>query len=446
MKNINRNSPIIILKDSINSLKNIIYLVVAVIIATDFKVRVIINFAIVIWILWELYIIFSWRKRIFYIEENELIFQRGVFLKKLTNIGKEKITTIDIEQTFMQQLFKVSLIKINTETISSNSEIRLIMNREEAKIFRTLLIGNLTEEENKEFLYKMGKKELLLYSSTKGDIVFIFGTIFSTRVFFKQFISFDVIVNNMPIKWIALLIATILIITNIIAIIIIYYKYYGFTLEYKDDTFIINYGYITKKKYSINQKNISGVKLKQNFYQKLLKRTTISISVIGYGNEQSEESILFPFIESKYVDEIIMQVLPKFKYCGEFKLPHRKARLSYFYKPMTGVTIVGILIYLVNVKLIILILIAIPVVIYRCKVKFDKSCFGYNDNLICIKTGGFGNRVSLIDINYIDSIKFSETYFQRRHNIGTMRIRYKAVRLFDLRGIKGIRVEDKMKF
>lgn len=446
MKNVNRESSIIVLKDSFNALKNVISLAIIVIIATDINVKFIINFGIVIWGLWELYVVLAWRNRIFYMNDNELIFKRGVLLRKLTNIGKEKITTIDIEETFMQRLFKLSLVKINTETTSNNSEIRLIMNREEAKVFRALLIGKNDEEETDDSFYKITRKELLLYSSTKGNVVFIFGTIFSIVFFLKEFISYDLLVNKIPVKWMILLVTIVLIIIKMLSIIIVYYKYYGFRLDNNEETFIISYGYITKKKYSINKKNIAAVKLKQNIYQRLLKRNTISISAIGYGNEEAEESILFPFIESKYIDEIVNEILPKFKYCGDVKLPHSKARLSYFYKPMTSIIIVGILISLVNLKLIILTIIAIPIWIYRCKYKFDNSCLGYNDKLVYIKTGGFRNRINYIDINYIDSIKFSETYFQRRHNIGTMRIRYKAVGLFDLRGIKGIRVTDKMDF
>lgn len=446
MKNVNRESGIIILKDSINALKNVISLVIVVIIATDFKVRFAINCAIVFWCVWELYIVLAWKNRIFYMNDNELIFKRGVLLKKLTNIGKEKITTIDIEETFMQRLFKLSLVKINTETISSNSEIRLTMNREAAKNFRYLLIGNINEEKNDDRFYKITRKELLLYALSKGNIVFIFGTIFSIVIFLKEFISIDLLVNKIPSKWILLVVTVALIVIKMLSVIIVYYKYYGFSLEYKDEAFIISYGYITKKKYSINKKNISGVKLKQNLFQKLLSRATISISAIGYGNEEAEEAILFPFIENKYIDEIIIEILSKFNYCGPIKVPHPKARLSYFYKPITCIIVLGILMGLVNLKLIILAIILTLVMIYRCKVKFDNSCFGYDDKLVYIKTGGLSSRVSLIDINYIDSIKFSETYFQRRHNIGTMRIRYKAVSLFDLRGIKGIRVADKMDF
>lgn len=445
MKKINRNSPIIILNDSFKALKNIVILAIIIVVATDIVVKTVIGCAILLWMLWEYYIVLSWKNKRFYIDNNELIFKRGVFLRKITNIDKDKITTVDIEQTFIQRLFKLTLVKINTETTSANSEIRLVMKREDATVFRYELIGELKEEVNEDNMYRIDKKQLLLYSLSKANIMFIFGTVFSSILVIDEFINFDELIVKIPTKWIILLLVVVLIIIKMLSVIIVYYKYYGFNMEYKEESFIITYGYITNKKYSINKKNISGVKIKQNLYQKLLKKATISISAIGYGNEEAEEAILFPLIEIKYIDKIINDILPKFNYCGDMKLPHKKSRLSYFYKPLTCLFIVGILIGLVNFKLAsLLVIISLPILIYRCKVKFDNSSFGYNDRLVCIKTGGLGTKTSIIDVNYIDSIKFSETFFQRRHKIGTLRIRYKAVGLFDLRSIKGIREIDRM--
>lgn len=447
MKKINRNSPIIILKDSIKAIKNIVILGIITILATDMKVKTIITGHILFLVIWQIYIYLSWKNKVFYIRNNELIFKRGVFLKKLTNIDIDKITTVDIEQDFIQRLFKLTLVKINTETVSVNSEIRLTIKLEEANMFRNELIGAIKEEINEENTYRINKKELLLYSLSKSNIMFMAGTVFSIIVFLDEFINYNEVMEKLPGKWIILIVLVALIVIKILSIIISYSKYYKFKMEYKEEAFIITYGYITKKKYSIVKKNISGVKIKQNFYQKLLKKATVSISAIGYGNEEAEEAILFPLIEIKNIDKIINDILPSFNYCGDMKKPHPKARLSYFYKPLICLGSVVILIGIVKFKLAVLaIIVVLPILIYRCKVKFDNSSFGYNDEIVCIKTGGLGTKTSLIDINYIDSIKFSETFFQRKHKIGTLRIRYKAASIFDLREIKGIREIDRMNF
>lgn len=95
-------------------------------------------------------------KNIFYIKESSIYYQDGVINITKREIPFGKVNTVDISQSVIDKLFKLSKIKIDTgSAISGESEISLLIKSEKALELRNILLkrdeSNVeVEQENKK--------------------------------------------------------------------------------------------------------------------------------------------------------------------------------------------------------------------------------------------------------------------------------------------------------
>lgn len=98
--------------------------------------------------------------------------------------------------------------------------------------------------------------------------------------------------------------------------------FFGFKLTGDSNKVHIEYGLITKRKYTLLKEKITGIVLRQNILMRFFKQYQMEVIVIGYGDksdqEIKQEPILFPIANKAKVKEIVENILPDFKgsyYC-----------------------------------------------------------------------------------------------------------------------------------
>lgn len=426
MENSNKNSFFTVLKNSIQNIRDAIFVFTFFLIFLHSKLSTAILFASLDLIVSVIYSIFKWMYNTFYVNENILYYNTGVFFKKQMKIPCENIATIDTEQTFFQKIFKVKTIKIDTNSSGNDEELRLVLSDKNINEFKNSLtkydtssndvscINDNTSTDNsnnniadENIIYSMDKNKLLKFASLKGSKVLMITIIL---YILKQINNKDMLNDNninyisntikkSPLLFILILLAPIfiLVLLKLISIIYYYAKFYDFKVIQNSNNLKISFGSFTKKSYNINLNNVHSVKINQNLGQQLLKTATINVSSFGYGDEDKEEAILIPHIHEYEINDLLEILFEKFIYNGE------KFRIS-----------------------------------KNCKLRYKNARIGYNKNVLYLSGGILRKKINIITIECIDDITYKQYFFQRKRNLLKIVVNYKAMKTSDLNVVKGL--------
>lgn len=229
--------------------------------------------------------------------KDQVVIQKGVFVKKTIHIPFSRIQSIQHNQFFLLKPFNIESIKIETagRTSEEGNELKAV----------NVTIGDYLEQRHHEYLhphtsdelatetkvdvdtiepkitrYTSGIKDIALFSITDFKVFyFIIFVIIKTGNEFIDSIIHSAI-NN--ISHMSLALVVIDVITGIILaqlLIIAYYviKYFDFTLSKEDSYLEIEMGLLSRNKLKVATKRIQSVLVKQNIAQKWLKICTFRI-------------------------------------------------------------------------------------------------------------------------------------------------------------------------
>lgn len=120
------------------------------------------------------------------------------------------------------------------------------------------------------------------------------------------------------------------------------------------------------------------------------------MSAFGYQDNDSEEAIVFPYIDNDKIYDIMNTFFPKFVYKDEL--------------------------YNINKKY---------------KLKYKKYLFGYNNEVLYLCGGILNKRTNTILIDSVDEVYYEQGYLQRKYNTYNIILGYRGKKLGDLARIKG---------
>jgi len=375
------------------------------------------------------------------LNEDYLIIESGVFTKKRTEIPFSTITTVDLSQNIIFQLFKVYKIKVDnasqTNDVANKSNVNLTLKIDEAIMFKQIITKGHNIETAKKEKFKAVK-------SQPQDFVKL-GLLQSKFVYF---ISISAIVGpllgtiapNFQDVFIGGLIAVAIVIIYLITIGMSIVKsvvtYYNFKVWADNDALKIQYGLLNKKSFSLQRSKINGIILKQSLLMKLCKLYTAEVIVIGYGDSskegETEQAILFPIASIDRIKEIINQVLPEYKLDYSLCKPERKAIRYFFLSPgvvfvlvdCIAAIIVSILInnYIVMACALLVLALSIVGVI----LKFGNSGICVGDKNVVLSAGAFNKMIAIVKTKSIESITSYGSIFKRRRGFVSIKLGFIA--------------------
>lgn len=292
----------------------------------------------------------------FEINETYLIIRKGLFTKKKTEIPLATITTVDLTQDLLFQLFKVYKIKIDNTTqakdAANKAEAELVLKKEDAFYVKQLLVSH--SQANQQEVSEAAPQESVTINS--GDFMLLgllqskLGYIFS--VLSVLFVVIPIIssgsTEDEAIEHFFNMLATrINSFASFVTVFLILYlfalafsllstslKYYKFMLSKKGEYLNIEYGLFHKKKYSLSMEKINGVRLTQNLLMRIFKYYMVEVFVIGYGDDkeegEQETAMLIPIAKRDRVETLLAKLLPDFELPKSLSKPQKRA-LPYFF-------------------------------------------------------------------------------------------------------------------
>ncbi|CAB1244886.1 PH domain-containing protein [Clostridium sp. MT-14] len=371
-----------------------------------------------------------WRKNFFIIRESSIYHQEGIFNIKKVEIPFKRINTIDVSQKFIERVFKVATIKIDTgDTSNKGSELKFTLKRTRTDQLRDILLkrGTIDNESQEKKPYTVKPRELIVYSLISNSVLKGIGMLFVAQQFFDQYLKNFVSVNTSlyvdelkrediyhAVYTISFIVLGLIFISMILSIIYVFFKYYDFKMWSNGDKIYIKYGAVNRKSYSFDREKIKGIHIKQTFLMQFFGFFTMEIESIGYGDEKEEKAILYPMCTNSLKDQIIEDVLCEFKYIGEITKPNKNAGFRFFYKKIIFWAVTVLICLFIKPEFAVFTLILLLLLMIIGYLEFKNTAFGTDKNLIYMAYHGFNKTQSVLKMTAVQSLTVSHTYFQHR--------------------------------
>lgn len=343
-------------------------------------------------------------------------------------LNNEVSEGFDLEENILRKSFLDS----EAENLKEDYESTL-NNRENINKSEKLHINNCKKVNIKE--KKISNKDLILYGFTSFNLFIATILIFNAWGKIENFINseyVDSVINGYianEASKIGVIFAIVglfvaLIILKAIATVYYFVKYYNFTLSKEGENIKIKYGFFSTKEFSFKENSIKLIKLKSNPLRQLLKRYEINVVIKGYSGEGKEQIIMYPIGNSKEVQNIIREFIPKWSIEGEGE-GIRHGKIFMILKPVLIVFIISLVCYLIlKIKWVWLINIISLIIIPSSILKGRNINLKVEENKVRAVTGGFFRTIHILKGKDIQAVGFNTNPIQEKNDIGKIVIDY----------------------
>ena len=347
------------------------------------------------------------------------------FNKELNNEVSEGF---DLKENIIRESFVDSEFEKLKEDYESNLNNRKNINESEKVHINNSKKVNIKEK-------KISNKDLILYGFTSFNLFIAIIFIFNAWGKIEKFINseyVDSVINGYianEASKIGIIFAIVglfvaLIILKAIATVYYFIKYYNFTLLKEGENIKIKYGFFSTKEFSFKENSIKLIKLKSNPLRQLLRRYEINVVIKGYSGEGKEQIIMYPIGNSKEVQDIIREFIPKWSIEGQGE-GIRHGKIFMILKPVLIVFIISLVAYLIlKVKWVWLINIISLITIPSAILKGRNINLKIDENKVRAVTGGFFRTIHILKGKDIQAVGFNTNPIQEKNNIGKIVIDY----------------------
>ncbi len=423
-------------------------------------------FALLIWL--------GWKNRWVSAENDTLIYESGIIFKKRISIPFSKINTIDMGRNVFQRIVGTCRLKLDTGALDAgnngknSSEMDLVFSLKDGEYIRSYILGRssmdetllravgddtLTVQAEPKWLLKARFSDFLLYGLTSSSAWRLFWVIIAGVAFVAEispailekignfiFPTVELAYNTL-ISYSILMIILAIIVTAVVislacslwTVLMSCLRFYNFRVAREGDNVVIRYGLISLKSYTMPVRNIHAITVHQNMLQQLLGRCSVELVSIGYGDEQSENSLLFPIIQLSKLDWLIKQILPEYSLDVSLNRPSKKSVRFLIVRPIFwsalffGAIAAACSVIFENlVVTVVIFALAMMVIIVGSILDYKNTGIGWNNRAVVVSSGGLHKQVHYIRTDAVQSVSASSGVIQRKHGISTYRVDYHA--------------------
>lgn len=282
-------------------------------------------------ILASVYGILSWYRFSYYVTDDELWIEYGIFKRTKRSIAKNRIQSIDLTESVIHRIFKLTRVQIETASGGEKAEAALsAVSLKDAKELRDVLknsgkAGTFVSEEMYLTQKEISFSRLLLAGITSGGLGIIIGFIVVGLSEFDELIP--EMVYNYTYEWLvtASIIFIVLIILGVLAIIWLLsilwtlLRYGKFTIRRTEDELFITRGLLERKQLTIPLHRIQAIGIEENILRQPFGYAFIFAEIAG-GNTDgklADSTILFPLLHKREIAAFLDEFAPDFSWQEE---------------------------------------------------------------------------------------------------------------------------------
>jgi putative membrane protein len=384
--------------------------------------------------------IISWARYTYRIEEGELRIEYGIFVRKKRYIPFERIQSLDHSEGIFHRPF--GLVKVKVETAGSSGldgaeAVLTAISKKEAAAIQSVLqniklrdveIDEQMEEVREEILYKISMKELLLLASTSGGVGVVISAVIAFISQFDEIIPYETVFDELKefiasgVIFVSLIVFVGLLLSWIIAVIGMVFKYADFTLRKVDDDLIITRGLLEKKQLTIPLNRIQGIRISENLLRQPLGYASVYIVSAGGSAADTESSAvnILPFIKKTKVREIIEGHIEGHLLSEDITPAPKRALMRYIIRGWLYVIPISAAVIFFLKLWGLLSLLLFPISAVWSYLKFKDAGWRQLGNQLTLSYRGIIKHTVYMHKNKIQALTIRESYFQRKKDLGSI--------------------------
>lgn len=388
-------------------------------------------------IFFVVYMVLYWLRYVYYVQDNELRLEYGVLVKKKRYISFDRIQTVQVSAGVIQRLF--GLVKLQVETAGGDKKAELILpavSRQRADELRQVLQQGRygqTEAVDSQALpeYRLSLSALLLLSSTSNSLGVVLAGLLALASQLDEIapqLNIWEILARYASNLIAGQLATVILVTAglillawLLSLLGNIVKFGGFKLIREGDNFGITRGLLEQKQITIPINKIQAIKVVEGILRQPFGMVSIQVVSISNAGEKGEGNVLFPIMPRSKVESFLQEVIPEFAVPLSVESLPARARGRYilinFVPAALTALIAGFYPPWGYAALLLLPLAAgLGIVQHR-----DAGLRLQRDKLV-IRTRWLGRSSTIVPRRRVQSLSLSQTYFQIRKQLSTVRV------------------------
>ncbi len=400
----------------------------------------------------SLFSLWSFFKYYFYIENGELVVEKGIFQKSKTNIPFERIQSINFEQAIIHRIFDVVKLKIDTAG-SQGSELSLhALSKTLAKDLRDQILKEKQSNESavntfvkdekegnrlEEVIVKIEPISLLKIGATENHIRSGFLILFFGYWALDQIreLGFEKQVDKIGVNWDTIFtnvlffigLALVFIIASfIVSIIRVFFQYYDLKLERIGNGFRLTYGLFNQKQTTAKDHKIQTMGWGQNWLQKQAGLFKLHLKQASTKEVSTAKSIQVPGITIRQKNQVFSYLL-KNEYLLLDNHEENGVNKHMFYYDARNISLLFLpmIVFLLYVQQLVvptLLSLLFVLLIISAYKGFKKKKFKLSKTLCQIKGGSFGGKEKLIQLHKVQAVQIKQSWYQARRNLATLHI------------------------
>ncbi len=412
-------------------------------------------FAILVSALTMVYSIINFFRTYFYIQDDELILQTGIFNLKKTAIPFARIQTINFEQNIIHQFFSVLRIKIDTagsekkefefhaleadkahalrdlileekQTMVQNKHEKAEQDTDEGPVYRQIMALSPTE------LVKVGLTENHIKS---GGLIFLFFFWIYQNL---QQVGVDVDEYSQEIPdWemglytITFFVGLLMFFSVIISMVRTVIKNFDLQFLRSSRGFKIVSGLFTKREVSALDHKIQHISWSDNLLKRLIGFKDLSLNQASGTELESKQKIHIPGCNMTHIQEVVTTLFGKTDF-DTFEMHGIDKRYYIRYAVIMSLLLVaGALVasYLGHAdKFIPPLLVGVYFIISRY-ITYTKKQYGINASLVFIRGGVFGEKAEVLPMYKIQAVEIHQSPYQKKHQLCSLSLYTAAGRI-----------------
>ena len=374
----------------------------------------------------------------FYIEENKLIIKHGWLKKVQQTIPLERIQTVNIEQGPIHQV--LNIVKLSVDTAGSErTETKIdALHKSMAEALREQLLSNKYEAAAEQtvpvqapviLLNSSDLLKLSLSANHLETLALILSFVFGLYENFKDaagsfFSDTDEYFKDQSLSPLFFLIFAGLLITILVSTARIFFTFYDFKVTPVQKGFHIKSGLFNVKERLIAFQKIQFVSWKANWIRKLLGLWMLEYHTTGGDDIQKKSRVHLPVTRKEFIPLLAKEYHLVPQLTNEIAVAIHS---SYLWRRILFVSLLPTIVLLIPLWLLwgstaFYLFLYTLLTVVLIWVKYRKFRLWCLEDVAFIRRGGFGQEWILLQWYKIQSVQITQTIFQRRKSLASVRL------------------------
>lgn len=386
--------------------------------------------------------ILSWIRFTYEWNEDHLLVEEGVFVRKRRSIPLERIHGISVTEGIWQRM--AGVVQVHIETAGDalgEAEVTLrAISREEARRLQRCVEQAKNKAENAAHpeplanrphpaLFTLSMKEVWMASLTSGGALGVVAALCAFLSQFSDFIPYEALVRDIQSTWnghgrwyIALLILSLLLAAYGVAIVQNMIRYASFVVRKQEDTIVIARGWLERKAVSVPVARVQGVVIHENWLRRFFGYASVSIIHAGgrLDGGGAGDVVLCPLVEKRRVASIIQACLPEYDLDVPFHPLPKRAQRRYMLRPLVWLVIPTILVAYMERPWGMAALFVLPLGAWIGTRRFRIAGWALSSRQLALRSGWFRQTTTYLLKRHVQSLEASATWWQRRKRLATI--------------------------